>query len=232
MVRSGGASNPQRGERGNGKPGEGGDGKESIPHMHLETVSAPPSIPVPPPGSTLVPGCPHAPPSAAPPHLGVLCDSPQSGDVPSVLSPPPQHPGPWVCPPSSAPAPGYPSCTPPHSTLAPGCPLCPPPAVAQPLSIPHALPSSILAPGCPHVPLDSTLVPRQTLCVPQAASRSAGAGGLTLKVLPTDEAGVDVDVGQRDGAELLKIKIQDAPGTGVELQGGPTGTGGRPGLGG
>lgn len=173
------------------------------------------------------------PPPRQHPHTWVSSVTPPSlGMSPLSCPPPPQHPGPWVCPPSSAPAPGYPSCTPPHSTLAPGCPLCPPPAVAQPLSIPHALPSSILAPGCPHVPLDSTLVPRQTLCVPQAASRSAGAGGLTLKVLPTDEAGVDVDVGQRDGAELLKIKIQDAPGTGVELQGGPTGTGGRPGLGG
>lgn len=33
----------------------------------------------------------------------------------------------------------------------------------------------------------------------------------TLKVFPAHKAGVDVDVGQRDGAKLLKVKVQNAP---------------------
>lgn len=33
----------------------------------------------------------------------------------------------------------------------------------------------------------------------------------TLKVFPTYQASIDVDVGERDGAEFLKVKIQDTP---------------------
>lgn len=34
----------------------------------------------------------------------------------------------------------------------------------------------------------------------------------TLKVFPTYKAGIDVDVGERDGAEFLKVKVQHTPG--------------------
>lgn len=34
----------------------------------------------------------------------------------------------------------------------------------------------------------------------------------TLEIFPTYEAGVDVDVWERDGAEFLKVKVQHAPG--------------------
>lgn len=34
---------------------------------------------------------------------------------------------------------------------------------------------------------------------------------LTLKVLAAHKAGIYVDVRQRDGAELLKVKVQNAP---------------------
>lgn len=33
----------------------------------------------------------------------------------------------------------------------------------------------------------------------------------TLEVFPTYQAGVDVDVGERDGAKFLKVEIQHAP---------------------
>lgn len=33
----------------------------------------------------------------------------------------------------------------------------------------------------------------------------------TLKVFPTYQASIDVDVGERDGAKFLKVKIQHAP---------------------
>lgn len=33
----------------------------------------------------------------------------------------------------------------------------------------------------------------------------------TLKVFPTYQASIDVDVRERDGAEFLKVKIQDTP---------------------
>lgn len=34
---------------------------------------------------------------------------------------------------------------------------------------------------------------------------------LTLKVFPTYQASIDVDVGERDGAKFLKVEIQHAP---------------------
>lgn len=33
----------------------------------------------------------------------------------------------------------------------------------------------------------------------------------TLKVFPTYQASIDVDVGERDGAKFLKVEIQHAP---------------------
>lgn len=33
----------------------------------------------------------------------------------------------------------------------------------------------------------------------------------TLKVLPAYKTSVDIDVGQRDGAKFLKVKVQNAP---------------------
>ena len=46
---------------------------------------------------------------------------------------------------------------------------------------------------------------------------------LTLEVFPTHQAGVDVDVGQRDGAQLLEVKIQHAPARRAQLWGGGRG---------
>lgn len=46
-----------------------------------------------------------------------------------------------------------------------------------------------------------------SLCLP-----AAPVGSLTLEILPTDEASIDVDVGQGNGAELLKVEVQDTPG--------------------
>lgn len=34
----------------------------------------------------------------------------------------------------------------------------------------------------------------------------------TLEIFPTYKAGIDVDVGERDGAEFLKVKVQHTPG--------------------
>lgn len=34
----------------------------------------------------------------------------------------------------------------------------------------------------------------------------------TLKVFPTYKAGIDIDVGKRDGAEFLKVEVQHTPG--------------------
>lgn len=34
----------------------------------------------------------------------------------------------------------------------------------------------------------------------------------TLKVLPAYKAGIDIDVGEGDGAEFLKVKVQHTPG--------------------
>lgn len=53
---------------------------------------------------------------------------------------------------------------------------------------------------------------------PRAPQQPRG-GGLTLEVLPADEAGIDVDVGQGDGAELLEVEVQDTPGGRVVSQG-------------
>lgn len=34
----------------------------------------------------------------------------------------------------------------------------------------------------------------------------------TLKIFPTYKAGVNIDVGERDRAELLKVEVQHTPG--------------------
>ena len=38
-----------------------------------------------------------------------------------------------------------------------------------------------------------------------------GRGRLTLEVFPTNQTGIHIYVGQRDGAQLLKVKVQNAP---------------------
>ena len=44
---------------------------------------------------------------------------------------------------------------------------------------------------------------------------------LTLKVFPTDEACIDIVVGEGDGAELLKVKVQNRTVDGVQIWAAP-----------
>lgn len=43
------------------------------------------------------------------------------------------------------------------------------------------------------------------------------AGTSTLEILATHQAGVDVDPCQRDGAQLLKVKVQQRPIYGIQV---------------
>ena len=68
--------------------------------------------------------------------------------------------------------------------LLPTSPLLPSPPLSPPLSPPPSLPS-------PSIPsLQTNLL-------------------LTLEVFPTDEAGVDIVVGEGDGTKLLKVKVKN-----------------------
>ena len=44
----------------------------------------------------------------------------------------------------------------------------------------------------------------------------------TLKILPTDKTGIDVIVGEGDGAELLEVKVKDGSVDCVQVRAAPT----------
>ena len=44
----------------------------------------------------------------------------------------------------------------------------------------------------------------------------------TLKILPTDETGVDVIVGERHRAEFFEVKVEDGSVDGVQIRAAPT----------
>ena len=64
----------------------------------------------------------------------------------------------------------------------------------------HGFPPSSPFPPLPSLP---PLLPLPSLSLPQSPFI------LTLKVFSTDEAGIDIVVGEGDGAKLLKVKVKN-----------------------
>ena len=69
----------------------------------------------------------------------------------------------------------------------------------------HDLPTSPLLPS---PPLSPPLSPPPSLPSPSIPSLQTNLL-LTLEVFPTDEAGVDIVVGEGDGTKLLKVKVKN-----------------------
>lgn len=136
---------------------------------------------------------------------------PQQHPIPLVL-----HPSPWMS-----------FSSPPLSPSVPsqqywGVPDAHPQQHPSPYVCPQGS-TTILAVPC--VPPSSPSVFPTSLCPP-----SSLRGRLTLEVLPADEAGIDIDVRQGNGAELLEVEVQNTPGRTRQCQRAVGELGGHPGT--
>ena len=60
-------------------------------------------------------------------------------------------------------------------------------------------------------------VDKDMVALVEGVEVGVGLGAATLEVLAAHQAGVDVDVGQADGAQLLKVKIEHVAVDGVKV---------------